>query len=285
MLVPLAALTLSTPPALAGPYAAAVGAGGVAGVDGIAITDSRIKAWATSAVTLTRGPQDIANPAGPNATWGAASDALGPAQGEVFACVSLGDGGSITLGFDVPIRNGPGPDFAVFENGFRAGTSSFHFLELAFVEVSSDGVNFARFPSVSLTPADDPDWDQTGTYGTLDATDVHNLAGKQPLGWGTPFDLADVAGAPGLNLLGVRFVRLTDVVGRITPTGTWTPALDSRGYPINDSYPTPFATGGFDLDGVAVLNATWLIPEPAALSLLGPAAAALVRRRRRSPGA
>ena len=66
--------------------------------------------------------------------------------------VSLGDGGTVVLTFPQPIGDVPGPDFAVFENGFKAFDNSF-FLELAHVEVSSDGVNFYRFPSSSLTPS------------------------------------------------------------------------------------------------------------------------------------
>ena len=61
--------------------------------------------------------------------------------------VSLGKGGSITLSFDPPVSNGDGWDFAVFENGFEDT-----FLELAYVEVSSDGVVFVRFDNASLTP-------------------------------------------------------------------------------------------------------------------------------------
>ena len=54
----------------------------------------------------------------------------------------LGDDGSLVLTFPAPIADGAGPDFAVFENAF-----STEFLELAFVEVSSDGTNFTRFPA------------------------------------------------------------------------------------------------------------------------------------------
>ena len=59
--------------------------------------------------------------------------------------VSLGDGGSAILTFSSPIINGNGPDFAVYENAFNNT-----FLELAHVEVSSDGFNYFRFESSSL---------------------------------------------------------------------------------------------------------------------------------------
>ena len=57
-----------------------------------------------------------------------AAEALGKADD---APVSLGDGGYAVVTFDKPITNGPGYDFAVFENGLNDS-----FLELAFVVVS-----------------------------------------------------------------------------------------------------------------------------------------------------
>ena len=57
--------------------------------------------------------------------------------------------GYITLGFETGISNGDGYDFAVFENAFGGAASVF--AELGYVEVSSNGVDFARFDSVSLT--------------------------------------------------------------------------------------------------------------------------------------
>jgi hypothetical protein len=230
--------------------------------------------WATSG-SIVRGPQDINDPAGPLASFGSLADALGPASDSSFAVVSLGDGGSLTLTFDANIRNGPGADFAVFENGF--GDT---FLELAFVEVSSNGTDFFRFPSVSLT--------QTATqvdgFGALDATDLHNLAGKYRLGFGTPFDLADLLGvSPLLNVDNVSHVRLIDVVGRITPAPGnpgWLPSRDSLGNLVNDPYATPFSCGGFDADGVGVIHA---VPEPAsAVGTVLLAAAGALRRRRQA---
>ncbi|MEZ4549679.1 MAG: hypothetical protein R2874_04140 [Desulfobacterales bacterium] len=61
----------------------------------------------------------------------------GPAVGSSFDVV-LGRGGSIILTFDPPVENGEGWDFAVFENSFN----DFN-LELAFVEVSSNGTDFS----------------------------------------------------------------------------------------------------------------------------------------------
>src|SRR5688572_12219154 len=81
---------------------------------GVAKDDPRLVAWATGLKELVRGPQDAAKPDGPKAWFGEGQHALGPVDGKV---VSLGDGGHITVSFAHPIRDGKGPDFAVFENG------------------------------------------------------------------------------------------------------------------------------------------------------------------------
>jgi hypothetical protein len=263
---------LMPPLAFAGPYAPAAGQTGSTAIPN---TSPSFVAWATSAVTLTRGPQDVAAPAGPFASFGDASEAVGFAQGNYDQVVSLGDGGRITLAFAGGIRNGPGADFAVFENSINDT-----FLELAYVEVSSDGSNFFRFDSASVTPADS----QVQSFGQVDTSNVDGLAGKYRQGFGTPFDLSSLAGRSGLDVNDVRYVRVIDVVGRVTAatdsSGStfWSPSLDSSGRIINDPYNTPFETGGFDLDGVGVINA---VPEPASLSCVAMAAAFFCRRARR----
>ncbi len=179
--------------ASAGPYPPAAGQ---PGSDAIAASDPGIVEWANSVTNLTRGPENIANLALGLASFGTASAAVGPADNNV---VSLGDGGSITVSFAEPITNGPGADFAVYENGFASGGLSY--LELGFVEVSSDGTNFFRFPSVSLTPTTT----QTGSFGLTDPTNLYDLAGKYVALQGTPFDLAELAGiSPLLNVNDVR---------------------------------------------------------------------------------
>ncbi len=156
--------------------------------------------------------------------------------------LSLGDGGIATLEFSSPITNGSGYDFAVFENSFDDV-----FLELAFVEVSSDGSHFVRFPAISLTP-ESP---QIPTFGSVDATKIHNFAGKYRGLYGTPFDLDDLKDSVGIDLNRIIMVRLIDVVGCIQNAYT---TYDSQGHKVNDPWPTPFDTGGFDLDAIAVLH-------------------------------
>lgn len=172
-------------------------------------------------------------------TYGSYLYASGPSDEYV---VSLGDHGMAILRFDPPVRNNIGPDFAVFENSF-----SDTFLELAFVEVSSDGENFFRFPAISHVSTTS----QIGTFATMDATLVHNFAGKYRMGYGTPFDLEEMKAIQGLDVNHITHIRIVDVGGCIDPLFA---AKDSEGNTINDPWPTPFDTGGFDLDAIGVLS-------------------------------
>lgn len=223
-----------------------------------------IQHWATGVVSYRPAP-------GVRRPWSHAPNALGPISGDPTDIVSLGDldraqlrqgvpPGEITLEFASGIRNGSGPDFAVFENGFLKQNGIF--AELAYVEVSSDGIHFTRFPSQFWHPH------PVGPGDPLDPTAIYNLAGKHtnnlyrnPEGlwegqsWGTPFDLEELKDHPQVlagtvNLEAIRFVRLVDIPG----TGDFT---DSLGHPIYDPWPTAnTGSGGFDLAGIAVLHPT-----------------------------
>ena len=201
--------------------------------------------------------------------------ALGPVTGDEFDVLSLGDltAAQITAGMPVgkvtlhvtdtlhpaPIRNLPGADFVVFENGVvsESGTGGAGvggvFGELAYVEVSSDGLSFARFPSISLTTGSVP------SYGTLDPTKIFNLAGKHVNAgancWGTPFDLAALANHPlvtagTLDLNNVRYVRIVDIPGN----GSFLDSAAPVPHPIYDPWHT-FGSGGFDLEAIGVISA------------------------------
>ncbi len=276
--IPLLAAVLFRAIACAGPFAPAPPSSGPInnGSTAIPANSSAIRGWASGVVAITRGPQQINDPELGLASFGAQENALFEANATPFVTtpvVSLGDGGSITLSLQVPISNGPGFDLAVFENSL---TDSF--LELAFVEVSTNGVDFVRFPSESRTQTNtqvNGDED-AGTFGMLDPTDLDNLAGKYRAGYGTPFDLSRLAGVPGVNLVDlsrINYVRVVDVIGWIENPN---PTRDSFNRIINDPWATPYDIGGFDLDAVAVLNT---IPEPGAGALLA-AGVMLVARRR-----
>ena len=196
-------------------------------------------AWATGC-SVTRGLRDISTPDSGYAEVGDSTSATGTAGAQ--GVVSLGDGGSAILTFDNPIMNGAGWDFAVFENAITDD-----FLELAFVEVSSDGVNFFRFPATSLTQ----DTVQIGSFGSVDATKINNLAGKYRVNFGTPFDLEELAGEPGLDVNNITQVKIIDAVGSIQNAYA---TYDRYGNKVNELWPTPFVSSGFDLDAVGVLH-------------------------------
>ncbi|MHC4474757.1 MAG: hypothetical protein ACYTEL_03875 [Planctomycetota bacterium] len=224
--------------------------------------------------------------------WNDPNKALGPAMPDTCDIVSLGDldaveiadgckPGHITLVFGDPclpgdsnhIRDVNGYDFAVFENGFMSlyntGGGSVRgemIAELARVEVSSDGVNFARFGGVSLTP------EPTGPYGTIEISDVLNLAGKYPNAFGictgTPFDLRELAGHSlvrngTVDINDIAYVRIVDIPGsgdfldaaveHIDPCSWPSWANYDANHAVYDAWVT-WGSGGFDLDAVGVLK-------------------------------
>jgi hypothetical protein len=206
---------------------------------------SAFVAWATGCV-VERGPMRIDKPEQGLASYGVDADGIGFPDGQ--GLVSLGDGGNAVVTFASPICNGPGPDFAVFENPLEnAQQPGYYFLEMGFVEVSSDGVNYVRFPAISRIPFDT----QVGSFGCVLPEMVHNLAGKYAPMYGTPFDLDELEDDPALDKDNITHVRIVDVVGNINPEYA---TYDSQGHVVNDPWPTPFASSGFDLDAVGVIH-------------------------------
>ena len=216
---------------------------------------SAFVAWATGCVAEP-GPMNITNPGAGNAGAGwPASNVIGPPEG-TYGVTCLGDGGMATVTFASPICNREGPDFAVFENGFaNAQNPSLWFLELGFVEVSSDGVNFFRFPAYSNTQT----LTQIGGMGCIDPSQIHNLASKYGAMYGTPFDLDEVPDDPLLDKNNITHVRIIDVIGNIDPEYA---TYDCQGHPVNDPWPTPFASCGMDLDAVGVIHDLEHFPNP-----------------------
>ena len=230
-------------------------AAGIAGTTAMHADSSAFVAWATGC-TVERGLQRIDKPNLGVANFGNESLALG-VPGGTMDVVSLGDGGTATLTFASPICNAEGPDFAVFENGFaNAQDPSMYFLEIGFVEVSSDGENFFRFPAVTHVQYET----QLGGSGCIDPAQIHNFAGKYEAMYGTPFDLDEVEDNALLDKSKITHVRIVDVVGFLDPEYA---TYDSEGHPVNDPWPTPFGSSGFDLDAVGVIHdlAHFDVPE------------------------
>jgi hypothetical protein len=272
----------------AGPYLDPGVPGFVAdpGNPGTNLLNPELRIWAGAVESYLPSP-------GVNAANGDSSKALGAiASTADGGTVSLGDltadelagpsplaPGEITVRMTQPLRNGSGWDLAVFENAFAffPPDDDKVFAELAYVEVSTDGQSFARFPAVSLTTTL---FEPFGaSFAGIDPTDVHNLAGRHQGLIGTPFDLSELSADPlvasgAVQLDNVNFVRF---VG-IPANGS---SLDSLGNGILAAWPTTdltFGNGGFDLDAVA---GRYPVPEPTTLALLASASLALAARRLR----
>ena len=273
----------------AGPYTE-IGISGYIGDDwqqaGVNDADSRVnpmfRDWARKVHRYSPSP-------GVALMWQDKSLALGPATGDKLHTVSLGDvdtditpstpPGEIIIEFSDPdniISDRAGYDFAVFENGFviidtdpsMGSVAGEMFGELAYVEVATDPNFFARFPSVSLTPG------RTGVQGSVEVSNVYNLAGKHSNGvnncTGTPFDLSDLSDDPlvlsgDVDLNNIKFIRLVDIPGG----GYYFDEANSAGYPDPDTAPEynvygsdhpiydawhTVGSGGFDLEALGVLN-------------------------------
>lgn len=212
--------------------------------------------FATSVIELNFGANHHTSYADSNKALGGPRG-LGNVMGSIHV-LSLGRNGDITLGFDITITNGPGKDFIVFENSFYINDLPGKvYAELMYVEVSTDGANFARFPSIS----------NTSNPGSIYPNDVINLAGVWPVyanvdtnnidpfnanvAGGDAFDLQSLNSNPlvqsGLvDLQNINYVRLIDILGDGSN-------LDSQGNPIYDPIDLD---NGADLDAVAVINYT-----------------------------
>jgi len=214
--------------------------------------------WAAGC-TIYRGWKNIAEKDSGFASIGDSASVIGKA-GE-NGVLSLGDSGIALCRFTKPITNGPGFDFAVFENTFDD-----RYLELAFVEVSSDGRRFFRFSSSSLTDTGT----QTGPFDYTEPENINNLAGKYRYGYGTPFDLDELPDYKDLNKNQILYVRIVDVVGSINSKYA---SLDTAFRKINDPWPTPFPSSGFDLDAIGIiheLNTTTILDLENPILVKGP---------------
>ena len=200
------------------------GSGGDGGspYDGELVCDGAGPRFATTVVEVSYGPgQSYGQNFMPDIALGP-PDGGGCCMGSLDV-VSLGNGGTIVLGFDGNgIQDGPGVDFVVFENAFE--TAGGIFAEAATVAVSDDGITWHTFPCeateapwgscAGVTPVD-----LTGADLAPDGSFDPEQAG------GDGFDLAD------LGVERARWVRITD-------------RADLVGF-----------EGVFDLDAVGIVNA------------------------------
>lgn len=242
----LVLLFFSPSPAQSGPF----------DVPGIDKDDPSITAWAT-------GYSDYLPAESVDTIWMDPTKALGPASGSHIDIVALGERdsgsndppGQITLTFDVTIKNGEGYDFVVFENAFPSGDGVF--VELAYVEVSTDGDNFLRFPCASLTP------EPIGEYAPSDPTNFYNLPGFHINAYtdflGTPFDLEDLSLLPeddlSVDLQEINYIRIIDIpgTGEYTDRATLLDLDYEIDHPIYDPHPTT-GSAGFDLEAIGVIH-------------------------------
>lgn len=218
---------------------------GLAGSTAIYKDSSIILEWATLC-HVQPSWMDIADTTLGKVSLGDSSSAYGYPNGDV---VSLGDGGEALYYLDNPISNAVGPDFVIFENGFRSpDDSSLAYLELAEVEVSSDGIHFTGFKTVCHL---DTAQQIAGTGEYMDCRKLHNFAGKYIANYGTPFDLSEIIPDTNIDIHAIRFVRIRDIIGTIQLAYA---QHDASHHIINDPYPTPFPTGGFDLDALGIIH-------------------------------
>lgn len=136
--------------------------------------------------------------------------------------LTLGEGGSITVGFDVGIQDGEGPDLIVFENAFVG------WLETGIVSASIDGETWFGW-DCDFIDADNGFPGCAGATPTLSHPDNCIDARDYELAGGDAFDLAEI------GLTEARFIRIED-------SGANT-------------------LGGFDLDAIVVIHTKSLTEE------------------------
>ena len=168
---------------------------------------------------------------------------------DVFSLDNIGASSSVTVSWSgKTVQNVTGIDFVVYENAFQVGGNILNsFMDLAFVEVSSDDINYCGFATAytnipATTYSSDPlKWQNfAGKSAVLYNQDTNNLTATDlfvdnnndripDLGGGDGFDLSllsssnyyntgcSVAVRDNLILNGFRYLRLTPAARRIDP--------------------------------------------------------------------
>jgi len=227
-------------------------------VSALAFNDGTGPHYADGYLSLVQGPGQgfgtVHNMFGP-------PEGLGPGAGGLDV-YSLGVGGEVVLILEPRAFNGPGTDLVVYENPFVLDFTEWQvYAELLTVAVSSNGVDFARFP-VDFEGEPGP-YIQGSTQLPAPVTYFKGFAGVLPVsasppgvtpfdivaGGGDCFDLADLINHPeviagNVDLDDIRYVKLTDVVAGVD--------TDDQGDAIWDcGFP---ASSAADIDAVAALN-------------------------------
>jgi hypothetical protein len=221
---------------------------GLTGSTALHRDSSLFVAWGDSCL-IKRGWINIMDTTLGKPTNGFDIDAKGKPDNVIL---SLGDAGEAIYYFSNPVINGPGFDFAIFENGFRnPADSNMAYLELATVEVSNNGEVYYAFKAESLT---DTTVQVSGVGEYMDCRKVNNLAGKYVAEYGTPFDLDELTPILGLDVNNIHYIKIKDVIGSLNDDFC---RRDGNYQKINDPYPTNFPTCGFDLDGIGIIHTSF----------------------------
>lgn len=165
---------------------------------------------------------------------------------DVYSLGLEGSEASLTLGWDIPLQDAPGPDVAVYENPFRHAGGVF--IDPVVVQVSADGIEWVTFPHDYI--ADDEEaWsaDPEHWIGFAGLTPVRHHEENNPTdplnrnaSGGDLFDLADLEGLEGADRpleKGVCCIRLWSATAVVNP---------DTGVP----FPRDPVSNGADIDGV-----------------------------------
>ena len=171
----------------------------------------------------------------------------GGINGQSTDVYSIQDGGHLTISFGGRrARNGPGVDFAVFENPFEFGGGQ-TFMDQTIVELSIDGKTWVKFPHDYVAA------DET-TYSNLQA-DWIGFAGVGPVllhNEDNPVDPFDAEAAGG-NQFDLDDLPRDGEAGRIRKTGfvylRLSPASDFVNPDTGLPFPRDAFANGPDVDG------------------------------------
>ncbi|MHA1894744.1 MAG: hypothetical protein ACTSX4_09595 [Candidatus Helarchaeota archaeon] len=222
-------------------------------------------------VDFAKGTQQTAG--NPNSTLGIPTGGGKMAGGtDVFSLGGAGGpvNGFIIYAFDgyetVPvIENGPGADFVIYENGFNLNgqpDSRIGFWEIVTVDVSSDGIIWARYPTWC-----DPNAPEGSGMSPSNRSHFSGVAGTWPVnvseahpefdpaiqseGGGDFFDLEDLVSHPAVlngsvNLMNINFIKVTDIISTNPP--------ENGDMADNGIYWKDPTWGGADMDGAFIIN-------------------------------